>query len=97
MKLPVNVAGNIVFYSETKDNYLANTGYMGEQIDLYLASQNIGALWSGIGKPHNLHRNGLDFVIMITIAKDSGLPGMIRHCPFWRQCENKNLPENLCI
>ena len=59
----------ILFYSETKDNYLANTGYMGEQIDLYLASQNRGALWFGIGKPHNLHRNGLDFVIMITIAK----------------------------
>ena len=41
----------ILFYSETKDEYLRNIGYMGEQIDLYLASQNIGALWFGIGKP----------------------------------------------
>lgn len=31
----------ILFYSERKDEYLRNTGYMGEQIDLYLASQNI--------------------------------------------------------
>ena len=38
----------ILFYSETKDEYLRNIGYMGEQIDLYLASRDIGALWFGI-------------------------------------------------
>ena len=59
----------VLFYSETKDEYLRNVGYMGQQIDLYLASQNIGALWFGIGKPKDLQRNGLDFVIMISIAK----------------------------
>ena len=41
----------ILFYSETKSEYLRNIRYVGEQIDLYLASQNIGALWFGIGKP----------------------------------------------
>ena len=59
----------ILFYSETKNEYLRNIGYMGEQIDLYLASKNIGALWFGIGKPKEMHVNGLDFVIMISIAK----------------------------
>lgn len=59
----------ILFYSETKDEYLRNIGYLGEQIDLYLASQNIGALWFGIGKPQNMQMNGLDFVIMIAMAK----------------------------
>ena len=59
----------ILFYSEAKGEYLRNIGYMGEQIDLYLASQNIGALWFGIGKPQNMQRNGLDYVIMISIAK----------------------------
>ena len=44
---------------------------MGEQIDLYLASQNIGALWFGIGKPKDMQVNDLDFVIMISIAKMS--------------------------
>lgn len=44
----------ILFYSERKDEYLRNIGYIGEQIDLYLASQNIGALWFGIGKPKNM-------------------------------------------
>lgn len=59
----------ILFYSETKNEYLRNIGYMGEQIDLYLASQNIGALWFGIGKPKEMQMQGLDYVIMITIAK----------------------------
>jgi len=59
----------ILFYSEKKGEYLRNIGYMGEQIDLYLASQNIGALWYGIGKPKEMQINGLDFVIMIAIAK----------------------------
>lgn len=59
----------ILFYSETKGEYLRNIGYIGEQIDLYLASQNIGALWFGIGKLQNMQINGLDFVIMISIAK----------------------------
>ena len=59
----------ILFYSEIKDEYLRNIGYMGEQIDLYLASKNIGALWFGIGKPKEMQVNGLDFVIMISIAK----------------------------
>ena len=59
----------ILFYSEPKGEYLRNIGYIGEQVDLYLASQNIGALWFGIGKPQNMQVNGLDFVIMISIAK----------------------------
>lgn len=59
----------ILFYSEKKGEYLRNIGYMGEQIDLYLASQDIGALWYGIGRPKEIQSNGLDFVIMIAIAK----------------------------
>ena len=40
----------ILLYSEKKGDYLRNIGYLGEQLDLYLASLNIGALWFGIGK-----------------------------------------------
>ena len=59
----------ILFYSEKKDNYLQNIGYIGEQLDLYLVSKNIGTLWFGIGKPDEQKLDGLDFVIMIAIAK----------------------------
>ena len=59
----------ILLYSEKKDNYLQNIGYIGEQLDLYLVSKNIGTLWFGIGKPEEKQIDGLDFVIMIAIAK----------------------------
>lgn len=59
----------ILLYSEKKGNYLQNIGYIGEQLDLYLSSLNIGALWFGIGKVEKPLYNGLDFVIMIAIAK----------------------------
>ena len=59
----------ILLYSEKKDNYLQNIGYIGEQLDLYLVSKNIGTLWFGIGKIEEKQLDGLDFVIMIAIAK----------------------------
>lgn len=59
----------ILLYSEKKDNYLQNIGYIGEQLDLYLVSKNIGTLWFGIGKVEEKQLDGLDFVIMIAITK----------------------------
>ena len=59
----------ILFYSEKKENYLQNIGYLGEQLDLYLVSKNIGTLWFGIGKVDEKQLDGLDFVIMLAIAK----------------------------
>ncbi len=67
----------ILFYSEKKDNYLQNIGYIGEQLDLYLVSKNIGTLWFGIGKPYEQQLDGLDFVIMMAIAKVDS-PGKFR-------------------
>lgn len=60
---------SILLYSEKKDNNLQNIGYIGEQLDLYLVSKNIGTLWFGIGKTEEKKLDGLDFVIMIAIAK----------------------------
>lgn len=62
----------VLLYSERKEHYLQNIGYIGQQLDLYLASMNIGALWFGIGKTEEETYNGLDFVIMIAIAKMPG-------------------------
>ena len=58
-----------LIYSENKDNYLMNVGYLGQQLDLYLVSKNIGTLWFGIGKSDEESYEGLDFVIMIAIRK----------------------------
>lgn len=59
----------ILFYSELRGEYLRNIGYMGEQIDLYLNSRGIGALWYGIGKPKAIINNGLEYVIMIAFKR----------------------------
>lgn len=59
----------ILLYSEKKDNYLMNAGYIGEQLDLWLVRHNIGTLWYGIGKPDEPTYEGLDYVIMLAIHK----------------------------
>ena len=59
----------ILFYSQKKDNYLQNIGYLGEQLDLYLVSKNIGTLWYGIGRVIEKELDGLEFVIMMAISK----------------------------
>lgn len=61
----------ILLYSEEKDGYLPNIEYIGEQLDLHLASMNIGALWFGIGKTEET-MDGMAFVIMLAIAKMPG-------------------------
>ena len=59
----------ILLYSEEKDNYLMNIGYIGEQLDLYLASMNIGTLWFGLNKAEMDDYDSLKYVIMIAIGK----------------------------
>ena len=60
---------SILLYSENKEGYLQNIGYLGEQLDLYLVNHNIGSLWYGIGKTNEPTYNGLQYVIMILIHK----------------------------
>ena len=52
----------ILLYSEKKEGYLSNIGYIGEQLDLYLASKDIGALWFR-GKDNVRFTEGGDIVI----------------------------------
>lgn len=59
----------ILIYSEEKENYLLNAGYIGQQLDLWLVKHNIGSLWFGIGKPDEPTFDGLSHVIMIAIRK----------------------------
>lgn len=61
----------ILIYSEKKENYLLNAGYLGEQLDLYLTQRGIGALWYGIGRPDGAQYDGLDYVIMLAVRRVS--------------------------
>ncbi len=60
----------ILLFSEKKEGYLQNIGYLGQQLDLYLVSKNIGTLWFGIGKTEE-ECDGLDYVIMFAVKKVS--------------------------
>ena len=59
----------IAVYSEQKEYFRYNAGYMLEQMDLWLASKNIGACFYGMAKANELQYEGLDFVMMLVIAK----------------------------
>ncbi len=59
----------LLMYSEQKPLYLLNAGYMLEQIDLFLASCNIGTCWYALAKTEELSSDGLDYVIMLAFGK----------------------------
>ncbi|MHC1682979.1 MAG: nitroreductase family protein [Clostridiaceae bacterium] len=66
----------LLIYSEEKENYLLNLGYIFEQLDLYLASKDIGVCWYGMGKTQESEHENLKFVIMMALGK--GLPSEFR-------------------
>jgi hypothetical protein len=59
----------LLMYSERKSSYLLNAGYMLEQMDLFFASQDIGACWYALAKTTELKYDGLDYVIMMAFGK----------------------------
>lgn len=61
----------LIVYSEEKNLWLANIGYMLEQWDLYLTSLNMGVCWYGMGKVDEKKRNGLSYGIMLSFGKNN--------------------------
>ena len=59
----------LLFFSEKKDGYLENIGYMGEQLDLYLAEHDLGACWYGMASCKEKAPEGMDFVIVMSFGK----------------------------
>ena len=59
----------LLIYSEEKEKFLLNIGYMFEQLDLYLADKDIGVCWYGMGKTQELEYENLKFVIMMALGK----------------------------
>ena len=60
----------LMAYSEPREGYLLNIGYLLEQMDLVFASMEIGACWYGFGKPKETDAvDGKEFVIMMAFGK----------------------------
>jgi len=57
----------IVAFSEAKDVYMANVGFMLQQMDLYFSATGLGSCWVGIPKPTKevIEGSNLEFVILM--------------------------------
>lgn len=57
----------LLLYSENKEGYLTNAGYMLQQVDLFLSSKGIGSCYVGMGKPAKASAE-LEYVIMLAFG-----------------------------
>ena len=64
----------LLIFSQTKDNYLQNVGFIFQQVDLFLQSEGIGSCWVGAGSPKNYENPKKDheFIIMIMFGNPQG-------------------------
>ena len=60
----------LAIYSEKKENYLENVGFVFQQLSLYLQSQNIGSCWVGMA---SVKEKNPDFIILIAFGKSEYL------------------------
>ncbi len=65
----------ITVYSEKKEGWLENVGFMFQQMDLYLQSIGLGVCWLGMGKMNPMTApavEGMRFAIMLTFGHPKG-------------------------
>lgn len=64
----------LAVFSETKEEYSTNVGFMLQQMDLFLSANGLGSCWQGIPKPKKevLESSNLEFIILIAFGKPTG-------------------------
>jgi nitroreductase len=70
--LAIKAPHYICIFSEKKQGYLVNAGYLLQQIDLYLSANHLGSCWLGMGKlSKNIPsiKDGMEFVIMLAFGE----------------------------
>ena len=76
----------MAIYSEKKEGYLENVGFLFQQMDLYLQSIGLGSCWIGLGKPrYQNEEDGMEFVILLGFGKPQGTPLRIGSADFKRK------------
>lgn len=60
----------LVLYSEVKEGYLSNAGFVLQQFDLFLSARGLGACWLGMTKPVKEFESkpGMEFVIVLAFG-----------------------------
>ncbi len=61
----------LALFSENKDGYLLNAGFMLQQMDLFFSANGIGSCWQGMAKPtKEISKNSkLEFVIIMAFGR----------------------------
>jgi nitroreductase len=61
----------LAVFSEAKDGYLTNAGFMLQQMDLFFSANGIGSCWQGIPKPTKeiLNRSKFEFIILLAFGR----------------------------
>jgi len=59
----------LVFRSEKKDGAEENIGFIGQQLDLFLAKSGIGTCWLGASKPESQEASALPSMICMSFGK----------------------------
>lgn len=65
----VNAPHYLFIYSEKKERYLENIGFIGAHLDLYLSASNIGSCWLGRTKPiEKLKKSDMETAVAIAFG-----------------------------
>ena len=69
-KLKNNAPYYIAAFSEAKDSYKVNIGYMLQQMDLYFSASGLGSCWLGIPQPTKevTESSNLEFIILMSFG-----------------------------
>jgi nitroreductase len=69
-KLKNNATHYIAAFSEAKDSYKVNIGYMLQQMDLYFSAIGLGSCWLGIPQPTKevTESSNLQFIILLSFG-----------------------------
>lgn len=72
--LPIKAPHYLIIFSEEKDGYLTNAGFMFQQMDLFLSLKGLGSCWLGMAKPSKeiIKHSQLGFVIILAFGKPEG-------------------------
>ena len=58
----------LAIFSEEKEGYLTNAGYVLQQMDLYLSANGLGSCWLGVAKPSKEFIKGSKLKFVISLA-----------------------------
>ncbi len=69
--IPIKAPHYLQFFSEEKGDYLLNAGFILQQLDLYLAANNLGSCWFGMAKPKKeiIADSELEYVITLVFGR----------------------------